>query len=54
MTNQDMTSKHLKDLHFKEDPLLPGVKVSFVVIVFLATILDIRLYNLELMKEIFK
>jgi hypothetical protein len=41
MINQDMKRNYLKDLHFKQDPFLPGIKFISWVFFFLATILDI-------------
>ncbi len=37
-------------LHHKEGDLLPGIKISFLVIVILADILDIRQLIVESMK----
>jgi hypothetical protein len=54
MINQDMTVKHSKDLHFKKDQILAGIKVFFMGIVILVTIMDIRLYIAELMEGTIK
>jgi hypothetical protein len=35
--------KNLEGLHHKEDHSLPGMKISFTVIIFIVLILDIRL-----------
>ena len=51
MINQGRNSE---GLHHKEDHSLLGMKISFMVIVFIVLILDIRLHIAEIIKEIFK
>jgi hypothetical protein len=41
-------------LHHKEDHSLPGIQISFMVIVFIVLILDIRLQIVGIIKEMFK
>ena len=51
MISQGINSE---ELHQKEDHSLPGMKISFMVIVFIVLILDIRLQIAGIIKEIFK
>jgi hypothetical protein len=51
MINQDINSK---GLHHKEYSSLPGMQISFMVIVFILLILDIRLQIAGIIKEMFK
>jgi hypothetical protein len=51
MINQGMNSE---GLHHKEDHSLPGMKVSFMVIVLFVLTLDIKLQIAELMEEMVK
>jgi hypothetical protein len=46
--------RNSKGLHHKEDHSLPGMQISFMVIVFIVLILDIRLQIAWIIKEIFK
>jgi hypothetical protein len=41
-------------LHHKEDHSLPGMQISFMAIVFIVLILDIRLQIVGIIKEMFK
>jgi hypothetical protein len=43
-----------KGIHHKEDHRLPGIKVSFMVIVLLVINLDIKLYIVDNMEEMSK
>jgi hypothetical protein len=40
--------------HHKENHSLPGMKISFIVIVFIVLIVDIRLQIARIIKEMFK
>jgi hypothetical protein len=46
--------RNSEGLHHKEDHSLPGMKISFMVIVFIVLILDIRLHITRIIKEMFK
>jgi hypothetical protein len=46
--------RNSEGLHHKEDHSLPGMKISFMVIVFIVLILDIRLHIAGIIKEMFK
>jgi hypothetical protein len=46
--------KNSEGLHHKEDHSRPGLKISFMVIVFIVLILDIRLQIAGIIKEMFK
>jgi hypothetical protein len=46
--------KNSKGLRHKEDHSLPGMKIYFMVIVFIVLTLDIRLQIAGIIKEIFK
>ena len=47
-------SKNSEGLHHKEDHSLPGMQISFMVIVFIVLILYIRLHIAGIIKEMFK
>jgi hypothetical protein len=51
MISQD---KNLEGLHHKEDHSLPSMYIYFMVIVLIVLTLDIKLYIVGLMKEVFK
>jgi hypothetical protein len=42
IVNQGIIGMILEELHFQGDNLLPSIKVSFMVTIFLATILSIK------------
>jgi hypothetical protein len=46
--------RNSEGLHHKEDHSLPGMQISFMVIVFIVLILDIRLQIAGIIKEMFK
>jgi hypothetical protein len=46
--------KNSEGLHHKEDHSLPGMKIYFMLIVFIVLTLDIRLQIAEIIKEMFK
>jgi hypothetical protein len=46
--------RNSEGLHHKEDHSLSGMKISFMVIVFIVLPLDIRLYIAGIIKEMFK
>ena len=46
--------KNSKGVRHKEDHSLPGMKIYFMVIVFIVLILDIRLHIAGIIKEMFK
>ena len=46
--------KNSEGLHHKEDHSLPGIKIYFMVIVFIVLTLDIRLQIARIIKEMFK
>ena len=46
--------RNSKGLHHKEDHSLPGMKLYFMVIVFIVLTLDIRLQIVGIIKEMFK
>jgi hypothetical protein len=54
--NHDMISqrKNSEGLHHKEDHSLPGMKIYFMVIVFIVLTLNIRLQIAGIIKEMFK
>ena len=51
MINQ---GRNLEGIHHKEDHSLKGMKILFMVIVFIVLILDIRLQITRIIKEMFK
>jgi hypothetical protein len=46
--------RNLEGIHHKEYHSLPGMQISFMVIVFIVLILDIRLQIAGIIKEMFK
>lgn len=54
MINKGMLNINSKGLRLKEDHFLLGTIVFFLVIIFNVTIINIRLYIVELMEGIFK
>jgi hypothetical protein len=46
--------RNLEGLHHNEDHSLPGMQISFMVIIFIVLILDIRLQIAGIIKEMFK
>jgi hypothetical protein len=52
--DQISQGRNSEGLHHKEDHSLPGMKIYFMVIIFIVLTLDIRLQIAGLMKEMFK
>jgi hypothetical protein len=52
--DNDQSRKKFKGLRHKEDHSLPGMQISFMVIVFTVLTLDIRLQIPGIIKEMFK